>query len=757
MERRLQFKRHFRWEVIPNEGVFLLSEKKDVLLRGSAFIKLAPLLNGQHTEDEIVERLQDQVSALEIFYTLELLHRDGYIVDATRAMPPEQAAFWDIMGVEPDFAARRLQEVTVSVVSFGRINPLPFKAILESLGVCLGDKGELWIALTDDYLQQGLDVFNQENFKHNRPWLLVKPVGTELWFGPVFIPNQTGCWECLAHRLRGHRKVEGYLQEKKRASGPFPKAISVLPSTLQTAYALAATEIVKWVICGENKQLEGKVMTFDTLSLEKRNHLLVRRPQCSSCGDPDAFKAGQSAPLVLQSRRKSFITDGGHRSLSPEEAFKKLEHHISPITGIVSILRPISTGGDEKGLTPAYLTDHNFALADDSSYFLRESVRGRAGGKGMRDIQAKASALGESIERYSGVFQGDEARIRAKFKDLDAAIHPNACMLFSERQFEQRRGWNKKDSRFNWVPEPFDEKMEIEWSPVWSLTYNELRYVPTAYGYYGYPRRENALFTRADANGCAAGNNKEEATLQGFMELVERDSVALWWYNRLKKPAVDLSSFNEPYFHDLQAYYKTLRLDLWVLDITSDLNIPAFAAISRRNNQELENIMFGFGAHFDPRIALLRAVTELNQLLPAVFHVSTLDTRSQSREAGEWWTATEALDWWNTATVENQPYLVPDKGIPPKIQSDYPKLWSDDLYTDVMNCVEIAQAKGLEMLVLDQTRPDTGLHVVKVIVPGLRHFWARFAPGRLYEVPVQMGWLTEPLHEELLNPKFMFL
>ena len=28
--------------------------------------------------------------------------------------------------------------------------------------------------------------------------------------------------------------------------------------------------------------------------------------------------------------------------------------------------------------------------------------------------------------------------------------------------------------------------------------------------------------------------------LQGFLELVERDAVALWWYNRTRQPAVDL-------------------------------------------------------------------------------------------------------------------------------------------------------------------------------------------------------------------------
>jgi ribosomal protein S12 methylthiotransferase accessory factor YcaO len=63
----------------------------------------------------------------------------------------------------------------------------------------------------------------------------------------------------------------------------------------------------------------------------------------------------------------------------------------------------------------------------------------------------------------------------------------------------------------------------------------------------------------------------------------------------------------------------------------------------------------------------------------------------------------------------------------------------------------------MEMLVLDQTRPDIGLPVVKVIVPGLRHFWRRLGPGRLYDVPVKLGWLEKPLAEEKLNPIAVFL
>jgi ribosomal protein S12 methylthiotransferase accessory factor YcaO len=61
--------------------------------------------------------------------------------------------------------------------------------------------------------------------------------------------------------------------------------------------------------------------------------------------------------------------------------------------------------------------------------------------------------------------------------------------------------------------------------------------------------------------------------------------------------------------------------------------------------------------------------------------------------------------------------------------------------------VDIAGRAGLDFLVLDQTRPDIETPVVRVIVPGLRHFYIRFAPGRLYDVPVKLGYLDQPLTE----------
>lgn len=71
---------------------------------------------------------------------------------------------------------------------------------------------------------------------------------------------------------------------------------------------------------------------------------------------------------------------------------------------------------------------------------------------------------------------------------------------------------------------------------------------------------------------------------------------------------------------------------------------------------------------------------------------------------------------------------------------------------DMLALRDMLAARGLGMLVMDQTRPDIGLPVAKAVVPVLRHFRARFVPGRLCDVPVAPGWLPAPLDEAALNP-----
>jgi oxazoline/thiazoline synthase len=742
-----KFKSCFHIEILES-NVFLLSENQYFVLTGRLYELLAPLIDGQRTVDELIELLHGQASAAEIYYALMLMEQKGYIVENKDAHSSELEAFWDSLEVEYEDAIARLNSTKVSIKALGQVPTKEFISTLESLNIQISDEGDIEVVLTDDYQQEGLAELNQKALQLRRPWMLVKPMGTTIWVGPIFYPEKTGCWECLAQRLRANRPVETYIQKQKGISTPLLTSRAALPSTLQTGLNLVATEIAKWLVQGENQQLEGTLITLDTKVLKTENHTLVKRPQCHACGQPNNFTSNL-VPIVLESRKKTFTNDGGHRCISPEETFKKYEHHISPITGVVHALKSKEYTGNS--VIHSYYAGHNFAMMFDSLYFLRQKVRSKSGGKGKTDSQARASALCEAIERYSGIFQGDEIRHKATYKNLgDIAIHPNSCMDFSEEQYRKRHEWNATSELYQKVPEPFDEERELEWTPIWSLTHQEIKYLPTAYCYYGYPRDQNP-YCWANSNGAAAGNTKEEAILQGFMELVERDGIALWWYNRVKRPAVDLNSFDEPYLQTIVDYYRRINREIWVLDLTTDINIPTFASISRRIDTEIEDIVFGFGAHVDPKIAILRAITETSQILPAVLSAAA-DGSTLYR-----FDDPVALDWWKTATIKNQPYLVPDTSVKPKVYRDYPQQWTDDLLEDVMTCVQIAEKQGMEVLVLDQTRPDIGLNVVKVIVPGMRHFWKRLAPGRLYDVPVKLGWMPESLKENQLNPFPMFL
>jgi ribosomal protein S12 methylthiotransferase accessory factor len=744
-------------ETLESKGTFLVSERASIELDNFWYQLLLPLVDGHHTADEIVAAalplflpegatVEDAIQAgAKAFYALNQMVQQGWIIDGEEQLPASLVPFCHTLNLDSNVASHRLGTTQVSVSFLGSVSTSELISILESLSIRVADEGNIEVVLTDDYLQPGLEAHNQNALQTNRPWILIKPSGTIPWIGPFFVPGKTGCWECLAHRLRRNRPIEDFIERHKGNSTPLAIPLASLNSTVQTTLNLAATEIFKWIVWGQNKRLEGNLLTYDTLALRMDSHALVKRPQCPSCGvAPNALNS-KPLPIFLGRREKTFTADGGHRCLTPEETLRKYQHHISPITGVVRSLNKVSP--QFSPLFHNYVARHHFAATFDNLESLRQNVTGRSAGKGKIDSQARASAMGEAIERYAGVFQGDEIRHKANYQQLgERAIHPNSCMNFSSAQYENRQQWNEScPSFFQRIPEPFDEEVEREWTPVWSLTAQDFKYLPTAYCYHGYPQQTSNPDCWADANGCAAGNTLEEAILQGFMELVERDCVALWWYNRIQHPAVDLDSFDEPYFQALKDCYKTLQRDLWVIDITSDLNIPTFAAISRRTDTEIEDILLGYGTHFDPVIAIGRALTEVNQILPAVLS-SKADGTTQylSYES-------LAIEWWKTATGKNHPYLLADHNIPTKVRTDYPQVASDDLLDDVKLCQQIVEERGLEMLVLEQTRPDIGLKVVKVIVPGLRHFWRRLGLGRLYEVPVQLGWLPTPLEEEQLN------
>jgi oxazoline/thiazoline synthase len=747
---RPAFRPHLHIAPVGDSEVFLIAEGRNVVLNGRAYVELARLIDGERTVDAIVDELIETVPATEIYLGLLRLERDGFIEERdVEVHPPGAAAWWSMHGVSQANASKALHSFKAGVRCIGKVDDAPVRRLLHESGVVVApcdarDIG-LQIVVVDDYLQPELREFDTEMRASGIPWFPVKPVGIFPWFGPMFRPADGPCWSCLAQRLTVNRDTEEYVREAIGADRPFA-SLAACPGSAMAAISMAITEVSRFIVT-KTTALADSLITINTATFDVVQHTVVKRPQCPVCGDPELTRVAR--PVEPRSRTKTYTRDGGHRVMNPETALRTWSHHISPVTGVVRMLNRIT---DDDDPLHVYVSGANMALRPENSRVLKRRLRGSNCGKGATDAQARMSAVGEAIERYSGVFRGEEPRERGTLRSLgDRAIDPDTWTLYSDTQYAARDEWNRRQRRLDAIPHRFTADTETDWSPVWSLTHREHRLLPTSLLYYSAPPESNSGCFIPESNGTAAGTSLEDAMLQGLMELVERDSVAIWWYNRLRQRAVDLDSVDDPYVQELRDAYAARNRNIWMIDVTFDLGIPAFIAFSRRiDDHPTEDIVFAPAAHLDPRVGMLRALTELNQMIPGV-------RPPEGQSTGYTYDDPEAVEWWQTATTANQPWILPNESLPPRRLGDFPVISHADLLDDIAYVRGILEAKGLEVLALDQTRPDIGLPVVKMIVPGLRHFWARFAPGRLYDVPVEMGLLERPTPEKDLNPIPVFI
>lgn len=754
----LGFKQHLAPVVVPGEGVFLFSDQGVTTLHGGNVEALTQLLDGSRTIPEVLAAATSHMPFAHAQQALAELAEAG-LVDVRTPAASHESAFWDRAGLNNQDAENLLRTSTVELVAVGRVDLGPVRRACLDAGLQvaaeLGD-GEttgpidLCIVVCDDYLNPELATQGTRNRARAVPWLVTKPAGPQVWVGP-FMLDDGACWSCLSYRLWGNRRAEALVQARLGMAGqPALRSRTSLPVLTAAGANMVALEAVKW-LAGHRAQNQHRIWTLCGLDLSSSSHEVRRRPECAYCGDPNLISERGWQPVRLQSRPVTDSSGGGYRALSAEQVLKRFGHLVDPVTGVVSRIRR-----DDRG--PAFLNsyraDGNAAAGASELAALRGGLRCENGGKGVTPLLGEVSALCESLERHSGHSRGDEARLRASSSALGSrAVDPESCQLFDPRQYQERRLWNARHAPFQRVCEPFDHDAERDWSPVWSMTRQEHRLLPTSMLYYGVGG-DGAV--RADSNGCAAGASLEDAVLQGALELIERDAVSLWWYNRTSHPAVSLEAFGDDWTALVVAGYAALNRQIWVLDVTADLAVPTMVAISRRTDKAAEDIIFGFGAHLDPRVALRRALTEVNQLMPSLVDVgdpSGEDIGGNEYRCGD----PDAVDWWRTATIENQPYLLPDPLEPARTPADYEVVASTDLLQDVLLVQRRIEACGLELLVLDQTRADIGLPVVKVLVPGLRSLWARFAPGRLFDVPVSLGRRATPIAYEDLNPIPMFL
>ena len=725
-QRVFRLKRHLAPRIHERESLFLLGGENPLLLRDATFAGVVALLDGERTTAEIVDRLAGQFGEPEVFLALMRLRFLGYVVEVGQEpYSTNFAAFWEAQAVGAQRAHERLARTAVRVHAESEELEGSLTSALRAANIRVKEHASLAVVVVDDYLDPTLPRWSAAARDQGLSWLLVKLTGTVAWLGPLFEANGGFCWACMAQRLRLNRPVEVYL-ERQKVPEVSPRVLPTTRASVQLAAHWVAQSIALWIVQSDASLALDRLWTFNPVTATRQEHFVSRYPQCEVCGDADGFLERGYEPLRLMSRPKRFIDDGGHRGATPEHTWERLSRQISPLTGVVSSIGPVA--GRDHPQRPVYGAAYRTCPwhgTPSHSDFHRVAM-----GKGRTPAQARVSALCEAIERHSMGFRGDEPRRRGRVDQLDArGIRPNALQNFSDAQFQGRERHAADPDVQRRIPRPFDPSVVIDWTPVWSLTHRCRRWVPTSYCFAGMPVPEEERFCYANANGHAAGNTLEEAILQAFLELVERDAVAIWWYNRLERPSVDLGSFEQRYFEQLLLHYEELGYSIWVLDLTTDLEIPAFVALAMPTGEGRWHM--GFGCHVDAPLAIQRALTEVNQLFDP-----SLDAPAP----------------WDIGELTDPSFLFAHQGLGRRCAGDYPADHNDDLRDDVSNCVSRAARLGLETLVLDQTRPDTDLHVVKVIVPGLRHFWPRFGPGRLYDVPVSLGLRARSLSEQELNP-----
>src|ERR1700719_2674282 len=440
-----QFAPNFTVYVLPPDVVCLYSEDRKFLLHGELYCALAAAIaKGGRSFLELVRELEKDFPSDKIHEALKRLVDRRYVLPASRSSNGVAAAYWASLGLSPETAKQNLQKCRVRIQSIDVQGETELGAALSGLGVRVVKRSpDLTVTLVNDYLEARLDELNRQHLSDGAPWALVQPSGIFPLVGPVFRPGQSACWTCLAERMKRNREVKALIDRRQaRCVAVSPLARNTFG---QSAIQLAAVEIAKAIATGFRTQLSDHIISLDQLGSTIVKHNVALRPQCPSCGreklrDPRR----EPAPIELGAGNRLVMTSGGYRSVSPSATVARFRRHVSPLTGVVSRLERIQA---DLPLNTNYHAAHNFSGPSESVNELRMGLSSGSFGKGSTSEQGEASALMEAIERYSGIFQGDEIRAKRRFADFPAgqAIAANKVLLFSNAQLRRSRkrtpGW----------------------------------------------------------------------------------------------------------------------------------------------------------------------------------------------------------------------------------------------------------------------------------------------------------------------------
>ena len=370
---------------------------------------------------------------------------------------------------------------------------------------------------------------------------------------------------------------------------------------------------------------------------------------------------------------------GTHRAVSAEETLVRIEPKM-PAAGVTRVAD--ITGLDRIGI-PVFSS-------------IRPSAEGGAvsvyNGKGTTAEEARVSAMMEAIERYSAEVHGMNLLMDSysELSEKENVLNPNELILP------------------NYVKEV--EEVRIPWVKGYDLIEDEEIYVPANAVFHPQPSiYDRVRLFRTNTNGLAAGNELEEAIFHGLAELVERDAWSLVEITRNTGAVVNIV---ECEIQTIQDKFSDADVYMLIRDITSEIGVPTFAAVSDDTLlRDPALFTIGMGTHTDARVALKRAITEVAQSRLTQIHSAREDTTTADmrRIMGYGWMRKSNKHWFDTSVEKDF--------------KDLNSLDSDDFLVDITEMVKRIKGAGLErVVVVDLTREEIGMPVVRVIVPGLEMY-----------------------------------
>ncbi|MEV0612013.1 YcaO-like family protein [Nonomuraea sp. NPDC050404] len=365
--------------------------------------------------------------------------------------------------------------------------------------------------------------------------------------------------------------------------------------------------------------------------------------------------------------QRKAVRAGTHRTVPPEETLSRVAPHL-PRIGITRIAD--ITGLDHIGI-PVWQACRPMSRSLSVSQ-----------GKGLTDALAKASAVMESIELWHAESAGANVRRdSAEGLGSELSYDPGRLPLAYGSLLTER-------TRLDWVP----AKSVLDDGPRW-LPYEAVRLDGTVGERWTVP-----LF-RPSTNGLAGGNTLDEALLHGLLEVMERDVLASAGE---RVPILPESVGGYP--GELVARFHDAGVNLRIEDIGNAYRLPCFKVLIL--SHDFPVVFRGSGCHVDSDVALSRALTEAAQSrLTAIAGArddlsASIYTSARISHAG---IEARATRW---AAAAKTPYRRRDDG-GTRISEDVESV-----------ATRLLTRTRSEPLYVDHTRPDLGIPVVHVVVPG---------------------------------------